>query len=459
MRRRAARGVCVAAALLLVGCATRDSPSIAPAARSSPPVALIVVDGLDARDVTDAETPNLARYWRESPWCAGVHGRAAMPARTNVNHASLVTGVYPDTHGVTGNAFWDRTAASQRKLGAAPDLLTETLFTVARGHTPPVRTAAAVGKSKLDRMFAATPGGQAAPSRTWGPKDAPSSAHDPTTGYAFDAATLAGARALLDDAPAFLLVNLADVDRVSHGAGPHSAAAGATRRETDRALGAFIQDVLRRPEWRDGTLVVTADHGFDATTHPVVDVGDELHAAGLDAALVSVADGGVAHVYARDPDAAGRAGALAAARRLALATPGVAEALYRESNSEDGGDAHALAHVHPDWRLAHPRAGDLLLVAAPGYALADNGGDEVRLKGNHGAPGERDVAVVAIGGGVQVADRCDDVTAADLGRTMLGCLGLRDVARLDGAPIAADARGRRLSGLCAGTSADDGARR
>lgn len=411
-------------------------------------MALIVVDGLDARDVTDSDTPNLARYWRESPWCAGVHGRAAMPARTNVNHASLLTGVYPDTHGVTGNAFWDRTAAPPRKLGAAPDLLTETLFTVAHGRTPPVRTAAAVGKAKLESMFAATPGGQAAPSRTWSPKDAPSSARDPTTGYALDAATLAGARALLDDAPAFLLVNLADVDRVSHGAGPHSEEARATRRETDRALAAFVQDVLRRPEWRDGTLVVTADHGFDATTHPVVDVAAELHAAGLDAALVSVADGGVAHVYARDPEAAGRETALAAARRLALSTPGVAEALYRESNSEDGGDAHVLARVHPDWRVAHPRAGDLLLVAASGYALAENGGDEVRLRGNHGAPAERDVAVVAIGGGVHATDRCDDVTAADLGRTMLDCLGLRDVARLDGAPIAADARGRKLSGLC-----------
>jgi arylsulfatase A-like enzyme len=329
---------------------------------------------------------------------------------------------------------------------------------VAHDRTPPLPTAAALGKGKLELMFASTAGGQAAPSKTWSPKNAPSSARDPTTGYAFDAATLAGARGLLDDAPAFLLVNLADVDRVSHGAGPHSEEAHATRRETDRVLGAFIADVLRRPEWRDGTLVVTADHGFDATVHPVVDFQAELRAAGLDAALVAVADGGVAHVYARDPGATGGA-ALAAARRVALSLPGVAEALYRDVNPEDGGDAHVLARVHPEWRLAHPRAGDLLLIAASGYALAESGGDEVRLKGNHGAPAECDVPIIAVGGGAHAGDRCDDVTAADVGRTLLECLGLREVARIDGASIAADARGRALHGLCAAPNAGDGERR
>jgi hypothetical protein len=47
-----------------------------------------------------------------------------------------------------------------------------------------------------------------------------------------------------------------------------------------------------------------------------------------------------------------------------------------------------------------------------------------------------------------VAAPCDALSAADLGRTVIACLGLRDVERLDGAPIPAEGRGRLLAGLC-----------
>lgn len=110
---------------------------------------LIVVDGLDARAVNDDETPRLAEAWRTAPWCPGARSLAAMPTRTNPNHATLMTGVQPAAHGITGNAFWDRRSRRTRKLGAASDLLTETIFTVARRSCTGVRTAVAVGKPKL----------------------------------------------------------------------------------------------------------------------------------------------------------------------------------------------------------------------------------------------------------------------------------------------------------------------
>lgn len=439
-----------AAAVLLVvaaACSTRTVER----ERASPPrrqLVLLVVDGLDAREVDDGETPFLARAWRDSRWCPGVHARAAMPARTNVNHATLLTGVPPAVHGITGNAFWGRGAESPRKLGASPDFLVETLFTVAQASVPPVRTAAAVGKAKLDLMFADT-AGQSAPSRTWRPKDAPESGRDPVTGYAFDAATLAGAGALLGDEPNFVLVNLADVDRVSHGFGPHSSEARNARRATDAAVAAFVERLRQRPTWGETTVVVTADHGFDSVEHPPIDFGERLGAAGLAADLVSVNDGGVAHVYLRDRASPKAAGALERARRLALDTAGIAEALYLGPNPTDGGDAHRLATLHPEWRLDHERAGDLFLVAAPGYVLADVKGDELRLKGNHGAPAELDVPVIVIGAvGSATGSDCAGVTAADLGRTLLRCLGLRDVSSLGGDSVPDAARGRILPHLC-----------
>jgi hypothetical protein len=433
------RAAIVAWALLLAACAPgRAARSQDPAGMG--PVALVVVDGLDARDLTDADMPWLAHAWHAGAWCPDVHGVAAMPARTNVNHATLTTGVEPEAHGVTGNAFWGRSDEPPRKLGVAGDFLVETVFAVARGQTPPVRTAAAVGKAKLQLMFAG------APTEVWSPSDAALNEREPVTGYAYDTATLAGARKLADHAPAFLLINLADVDRVNHGSGPRSDAARATRSATDRALGAFVTDLLARAEWRHGTVVVTADHGFDAITHPAIDFGARLRTAGLAGALVSVSDGGVAHVYLRRPAAPDGVATLAAARRLALATDGVAEALYLAPNPGDGGDAALLGRVHPEWRLAHERSGDLLLVAAPGYALAD--ADEAHLLGNHGALAELDVPVVVLGDAERPAGGCGRPRAADVGATLFGCLGLRPARRLDGGAVVETDRGHRLTGMC-----------
>jgi hypothetical protein len=197
-------------------------------------VLLIVVDGLDAREVTDDTTPTLARAWRESRWCPNAHSLASMPTRTNSNHATLITGVEPEVHGVTGNAVWDRAAKRVRKLGVAADVLTETIFTLAHRAGRGIRTAAAVGKPKLGAMFSGDGARQMPPDELWDARAASDAARDDVTGYAYDGTTLAAARALVEHAGAdFLFMNLSDVDRVSHGFGPQSPQAietGAHRR-------------------------------------------------------------------------------------------------------------------------------------------------------------------------------------------------------------------------------------
>lgn len=442
-----------AALLLSPGCRT-TAARLERAAAAPRHVVLIVVDGLDAREVDAEHTPTLAHYWQASAWCPGARGRAAMPARTNVNHATLLTGVHPEIHGVTGNAFWDRTREPPRKLGAAADLLTETLFTVAARTRPALRTAAAVGKGKLALMFAASASGQAAPGATWSPGKAPSADRDPVTSYAYDAATLRGARTIFEGDPVdFMVVNLADVDRVSHGAGPRSTEAVGTRWATDGLIGDFLLFLLGREEWGQTTVVITADHGFDTISHPPIDFAALARGAGI-GGLVSVGDGGVGHVYVRDPASSPPVPLLAAARRLALATPGIVEALYLRENGGDGGTVHTLAAVHPGWHLAHERSGDLLLVGGAGYVLTNADRDEARLRGNHGGPTDLDVPVIVVQGSVvrddsaPAGESCEDLTAADLGRSLIACLGLRDVERLDGAAIPADGRGRLLRSLC-----------
>ena len=413
-------------------------------------VLLVVVDGLDAREVTADVMPELTRAWSEARWCPNARVLAAMPTRTNSNHATLITGVQPEAHGITGNAFWDRKLGSHRKLGTASDLETETIFTIAHRAARGLRTAAAVGKPKLGVMFAAAGDRQSPPDELWDARSASDAARDDVTGYAYDATTLAAARSLVEHSGAdFLFVNLSDVDRVSHGSGPKSPKAIETRRRTDAALAACLAWLKSRPDWTTTTVVITADHGFDAITQPPLRFGDVLEQAGI-ADLVAVGDAGIGHVYLRDPGKAGRAGALLAkARRLALEQPGIADAVYLRPNDADGGEAHTIETRYPDWHVGHERSGDLMLVAKTGHQLVDGSVEEAKLIGNHGGPGERQVPAVVIAG-AQAGEptRCDDLHAADLGRTVQACLGLPEVRRLDGQPIPPGDRGRVIDGIC-----------
>jgi hypothetical protein len=413
-------------------------------------VVLIVVDGLDAREITDDATPMLARTWRDSRWCPGARSLASMPTRTNSNHATLMTGVEPEVHGITGNSFWDRKTGGVRKLGVAADLLAETTFTVAHRVGIGLRTAAAVGKPKLGTMFSADGRRQMAPDELWDARSASDSSKDAVTGYAYDATTLAAARSMVEHAGAdFIFINLSDVDRVSHGSGPDSPQAIETRRRTDAALAAFVAWLTGRRDWSSTTIVITSDHGFDSMINPPLRFGDDLANSDL-RNLVAVGDGGAGHVYLRSPSQPARdASLLAAARRLALAQPGIAEALYLHPNERDGGAEHSIGAVHPEWHLTHERVGDLLLVARRGYQLVDGSTEEAKLIGNHGGPGERPVPAIVLGGApIGAGNRCGDISAADIGRTVQACLGLPEVCRLDGQPIPSGNRGRVLAGIC-----------
>src|SRR6266446_9476912 len=97
--------IVVALAYLLVS--ALSAPSDAPHAH----VYLVIVDGLDARLANAAHMPRLfkavAHESAHSSVFAGA--QAVMPARTNPNHVTLLTGAYAEAHGITGNAYWSRT--------------------------------------------------------------------------------------------------------------------------------------------------------------------------------------------------------------------------------------------------------------------------------------------------------------------------------------------------------------
>jgi hypothetical protein len=273
-------------------------------------------------------------------------------------------------------------------------------------------------------------------------------------------------RVLARQPPDFMFVGLADVDRTSHLFGPDSHEARRAVLEADRQVARLVSALKRSGAWAKTVLFVTADHGFadvapDAAAgrpYPVITLGPLLEAedgpGGADVGLLGV--GGLEMVMlaraagdALSPDAHER---LAAIRRRALAHTGVEAAWYRVDNPADGGAAHTLAHMVPDWRLEHPGVGDLVVVARPGFQFVDPYRPAAAaLVGMHGGPDVRQVPIVVTGGhprlratrltpGAEVAPAANP----DLGATAAWLLDVRAPRSTAGRVVPAHDRGRVL---------------
>jgi predicted AlkP superfamily pyrophosphatase or phosphodiesterase len=78
--------------------------------KSSPLLVMISIDGLrpdyvTAADAHGAKVPNLRRFMKEGAYAEGVTG--VVPTVTYPSHTTLVTGVWPATHGIWGNTTFD----------------------------------------------------------------------------------------------------------------------------------------------------------------------------------------------------------------------------------------------------------------------------------------------------------------------------------------------------------------
>ncbi len=403
-----------------------------------PHVYLVVIDGLGREAVDAALMPRLA----DPALCEDGVGeaRAIMPTRTNPNHVTLLAGVLPESHGVTGNGYYDRGARVAKSIDAGELIEVETLFTLAATRQPRLVTIAAFSKARIGRLFAPVPGRQQGPDVLWTPATEGPVGH---LGVASDAETMdafLGAAAARE--PDLAAINLSEVDRTAHERGP--AATADARRHADAALGRLVDDLRASGRWSRSIVMVTADHGFDDIAprpdraETSVMLAARFASDGLTGIRV-VSDGGVAHVYAEQipPDAqrvGDAASALGWAAGLAWREPGVAEVLARLPIP----GLPTLADLHPDWGLQHERAGDLLIVARPGFQFVDAADLVARgFRGNHGSPREMRVPLVIAGGALARSACTFDVppSSADLGATIGAVLGMPPPRRFDAHPI------------------------
>ena len=211
-------------ALMVLGCAAESA-----AGSLGPRVYIVLIDGLGADQVAAERSPTLWRLAHSGTFYP--HGHAVMPTLTNPNHASIVTGVYVQAHGIIANRGWadgEVAALDQSTLIEA-----QTIFTLAATSPGHPRTAGIFGKAKLARLFASAET-QHAPDPLWGDADEES-------GAGSDRRTMDEVlRTIVAEDPAFVFVNLGDVDRRSHAYGPASPQVTETVAEADRQIARLV---------------------------------------------------------------------------------------------------------------------------------------------------------------------------------------------------------------------------
>ncbi len=121
--------------------------------RPARPTVVVCFDGFDPayleRGLTDGILPALARC-RDGGFSALAD--SVVPSFTNPNNTSIVTGVLPAMHGISGNYYLDRRTGEEVMVTDARLLRCETIL--GRMSQAGVRVAAVTAKDKLRRMLA-----------------------------------------------------------------------------------------------------------------------------------------------------------------------------------------------------------------------------------------------------------------------------------------------------------------
>ncbi len=229
-----------------------QSPStraVSPAARSS--VVLISIDGFRADYIDRPEAANLgalARRGVRAEWMAPV-----FPTKTYPNHYSMVTGLWPEHHGVIANTMWDsaigyRFETGNRRAIADPRWWAAEPIWVA-AERQGVRTAAFFWPGTETEIAGVRP--------TWWRR------YDGTIPNAERVGRLLEWLSLPpDSAPSLVTTYFGDVDRKGHDFGPDAPETNAAIAKVDSAIGALVAGIEERGLSGKVNVVVVSDHGM-----------------------------------------------------------------------------------------------------------------------------------------------------------------------------------------------------
>jgi hypothetical protein len=457
------------------------------ATAKKPIVYVVVIDGLDGDSVEAGKAPFISSLLAgdESNGSYFPGSSAVIPAETNPNHTAMMTGALPNKSGIPANTFAlyaplldenscvrvgpvDRSVLPSETSGESPSCpVAETVMEAMRrqgGRNRPV-SSVIMGKPKLGRIFDVTYKGNRAADHIWAPCTDETADDDdycenvttnPITGYA------ANDEIVMDEVletaeegvevggksrrPSFTFVNLPQVDSAGHAFGRILPFYDAAILQADLEIQRLVAALKARGEWERTALFLVSDHSMD-TVPQKVSLTETFSGGGIaESDFVALNnEGSVDFVYLADRTAprGERDALLAEMRELALATPGVSEVMYRKRNTVDGGKAHTIRKLHPDWARGR-RVGDIFATAQPGYGFAEPATTSNPLLGNHGAPQTADNFMAVVGGWPKVKTATVDgdskralIRNNDIASTVMRLFGLRAPKHNAGRPIKA----------------------
>jgi predicted AlkP superfamily pyrophosphatase or phosphodiesterase len=266
-------------------------PLISAATLRAKPVLMISIDGLKPEYVTHAsdhglQIPTLRRFLTEGVYADGVV--PVLPSVTYPDHTTLVTGVWPEVHGIYNNALFD----PERKFDGAwywyaESIRVPTLWDAV--HQAGMRTASvswpvSVNLTSVDTLipeyWRTNAGGSensqdrylmAAISRPDGMLAAmeqrlgPYMAGNDTTVEGDRKRTRFSLDILEHQKPSFMTIHLSSLDESEHMSGPFSEEADRTLEAVDGMVAQLIAAALKNDPTT--VVVIVSDHGFASVEH------------------------------------------------------------------------------------------------------------------------------------------------------------------------------------------------
>jgi predicted AlkP superfamily pyrophosphatase or phosphodiesterase len=230
-----------------------------------PPLILISFDGFRADYLDRGHSPVLATLATEGVHAKGL--RPVFPSLTYPNHYTLVTGLYPDQHGMVNNTMRDPVLGNFSPSNRAAN-------TDGRWWDQAEPIWIAAEKQGLRTASVFYPGTQA-------------EIHDKQPSYwqLFDSSVQPDARvdqALAwldlpaDQRPAFVSLYFEQGDVAAHTYGPDSLQVDEALVTVDAAIGRLVEGLRQRGMFETTNLIVLSDHGMTATSPERVVLLDEL---------------------------------------------------------------------------------------------------------------------------------------------------------------------------------------
>lgn len=199
-------------------------------------VVIISIDGLRPDALEEADTPTLDALRAQGAYQPAA--QTVLPSVTLVSHASMVSGMSPEKHGI----FWN---SNDPELGKVQG---PTLFSVA--HEAGLSTAMVVGKPKLEHLV--LPG---------------SVDNYIYAGFTDRQVVNETVAVIQSDMPALLFIHLPDVDSAGHALGWMSLGQLLAVSLTDRLIGEVVSALETEGYLEQTLLIITADHGGSGIKH------------------------------------------------------------------------------------------------------------------------------------------------------------------------------------------------